>query len=536
MGEKILAKLKEIWQKIVEWWNHFTSKQKTYIVIIAAVVVVAFVGLYAILSAPDYVSIKECENTNEASQVIDVLKEEGISYKTSDDGLQIRVRREDQANANIALGASGIVVDEYSIEDALSSSFTTTESDKNKKYQLYLETRLERHFVKAFDAVKSAQVNIYMPDNDGTLLHNDEKAGAAVVLGIDGDFDKDNAANLAKLIATILGCENTDDIVIMDMKANLLFAGSDDTSISGNASSQLGVKAEAENLMNNDVKRVLQGTGVLGDIKVSSNLDIDFTNSEHTRHEYTPADGQSQGLLSEEKNYTESSTGGNGGVPGTDSNGETTYQYADNTYSESTIEELYKKYLPNEDILFEQIPPGKILYNNSSVAVSSTSYVVVNEDDVKKQGILDGITWDEYKAANSERRQITINEDLIELVSNATGIPTDSINIVAYEENVFVDSEGLKVDIQDIIQIVLIVLILGLLAIVVFKSMRTEKAPEEAEELSVENLLQSNPEPQIDSIETEQISESRRMIEKFVDENPEAVANLLRNWLNESFG
>ena len=61
-------------------------------------------------------------------------------------------------------------------------------------------------------------------------------------------------------------------------------------------------------------------------------------------------------------------------------------------------------------------------------------------------------------------------------------------------------------------------------------------APQE-EELSVESLLQSAPEePMIDAIETESKSETRMMIEKFVEENPEAAANLLRNWLEEDWG
>ena len=34
----------------------------------------------------------------------------------------------------------------------------------------------------------------------------------------------------------------------------------------------------------------------------------------------------------------------------------------------------------------------------------------------------------------------------------------------------------------------------------------------------------------------EEKSETRKMIEKFVDENPEAVASLLRNWLSEDWG
>ena len=32
------------------------------------------------------------------------------------------------------------------------------------------------------------------------------------------------------------------------------------------------------------------------------------------------------------------------------------------------------------------------------------------------------------------------------------------------------------------------------------------------------------------------MAETRRLIERFVDENPEAAASLLRNWLNEDWG
>ena len=79
-------------------------------------------------------------------------------------------------------------------------------------------------------------------------------------------------------------------------------------------------------------------------------------------------------------------------------------------------------------------------------------------------------------------------------------------------------------------------MILALLAFVVIRSMRSEKETEQPEELSVESLLQSQPEMELEDIGTEPMSETRRLIEKFVDENPEAVASLLRNWLNEGWG
>ncbi|NTV78534.1 MAG: flagellar M-ring protein FliF, partial [Clostridiales bacterium] len=108
--------------------------------------------------------------------------------------------------------------------------------------------------------------------------------------------------------------------------------------------------------------------------------------------------------------------------------------------------------------------------------------------------------------------------------------------ILSYEEPWFVDSEGLGIDAADVIQIVLIVIILGLLGFVVMRSMRTVKSQEREEELSVETLLQSAPENDLEDIGLETKSETRRIVEKFVDENPEAVAHLLRNWLSEDWG
>ncbi len=51
----------------------------------------------------------------------------------------------------------------------------------------------------------------------------------------------------------------------------------------------------------------------------------------------------------------------------------------------------------------------------------------------------------------------------------------------------------------------------------------------------MEKMLQSTPEPTVEDIDVETKSETRKMIDKFVDENPEAAANLLRNWLNEDW-
>ena len=99
----------------------------------------------------------------------------------------------------------------------------------------------------------------------------------------------------------------------------------------------------------------------------------------------------------------------------------------------------------------------------------------------------------------------------------------------------FIDKEALDVEASSVAHIVLIIVILALLAFVILRGMRSEKVEEVEEELSVESLLQSTPETELENIELETKSETRKLIEKFVEENPEAAALLLRNWLNEDW-
>ena len=50
-----------------------------------------------------------------------------------------------------------------------------------------------------------------------------------------------------------------------------------------------------------------------------------------------------------------------------------------------------------------------------------------------------------------------------------------------------------------------------------------------------DNLAFVKNQPSVDEIDMQEKSETRKAIEKFVDENPEAVALLLRNWLNDGW-
>ncbi len=528
-------RLRAIPAKILEWWNRFTSKQKTVIICIAAGVIIAFAILITVLTRPRYELLANCESTKEASQITGLLDGAGITYTVSDDGYQIRVLKEQLSDANLLLGANDIPAAAYGIDNVTDGGFSTTESDKQKRYKLYLESKMEEDLTR-FEAVKKADVQLSLPENDGTLLSKAEESFASVILELDGEFTQENAAAMAQFVKTALGNENANNITILDSQGNLLYSGEDTYSATGNASNQLSVKQQAERLVRNEVKRVLLGTNQYDNIEVASNLTLDFSSTEITEHDYTPADGQTQGVLSHEDVYSSENVNSSGGPPGTDSNSETTYEMPDTDESSATVSEESRDYLPNERIMSQTVPPGLIQYAESSISVTAITYRVEREEDIRDQGLLDGISWEEYKAANGGRTLQPVDDNIIDIVSKATGIAVENIAMVAYEEPLFIDREGLNIRPTDVIQVVLILIILGLLAFVVFRSMRGERQTEEEEPLSVEDLLQSTPEGELEDVVLEDMSEARKMIEKFVDENPEAVANLLRSWLNEDWG
>ena len=531
-------RLRALWQRLVEWWNRFTARQKTIIIVTGAAVIVTIVVLVAFLTRDKYVTLLVCEDTAQAATVKELLDDEGLKYQISTDGLTISILTTDQTNANLLLGSNNIQSHAYSIENVTDSGISATEANTQRKYVLYLESRLETEFITKFDAISNANVELHIPTNDGTLIASQEEASAAILLELSGEFTTDQASYLARAVATAIGNETTNNIVIMDTQGNMLFSGEENYSTAGTASSQLTAKSQAETLVKNEVRSVLLGTNEFDEVEVACNLVLDFSTMEKTQHDYAPEEGQKQGVLSHAETYNSDSSNNGGGVPGTDSNTEndTTYVIQDNSASSASVSEERYDYLPDETITVSSIPPGMIKYEESSIALTAISYNVIREEDAETQGLLDGITWEEYKLANNTRTRLEVDDNLIDVVSMATGISKGKIAIAAYTQNVFFDKEASSFKVTDLLQIVLIIVILGLLAFVVLRSMRREKEEEPEEELSVESLLQSTPETELEDIAMEEESETKRAINKFVEDNPEAAALLLRNWLNEEWG
>ena len=510
----MLDRLKQIPARLLEIWKNWTRNQKIIIVSAVVVFIAAVIVIAYVLSRPTYQELTKCEDYSEMNTVTTLLTDNGYTYQINN--MTVNVKKQDLTNAKMLIASNDIKPSGYSLDDALNSSLTTTEADKNKKYAKYLETKFATD-IASLDGIKKASVTVHLSDDTNSFYSTKKDTTVAVTVDTSKTVSDDAAESIAVFLATAVGSSTTNGITIIDTTGKTLFNGSDNSGSVSNISysSKLKYKSQIESTVAAGVKNTALSTSLFNDATVAINLDLDWDTVNKIATEYTAQEGREEGLY------------------------DTSYELTDGTSSSSTYTVKQYQYLPNQLVTTTNTEPGKIVYDTSTMSVTLIKNVVYNEDDCKKLGYLDNMTWDEFKAQNADPVQVQVNADWMNMLSNATGISTNNITVLAYNVPYFYDAAKTSVLSRASfwIQIALAVAILGILVFIVLRSARPLTVEEKEPELSVEEMLASTKEnqPTVDEIDLQEKSETRKAIEKFVDENPEAVALLLRNWLNDDW-
>lgn len=541
----MMDQLIAIKDKIISWWNNYTTKQKTIITCVALAVFFLIVLLSYLLTRPVYTHLATLSDGALASTLSDALDEEGIDFDMETDPsgtTSFQVEQSDYSKAVLAMGSQGIVDKEMTWEDALESDMTTSSLEKHTKIKLALQSSIRENLMN-FEGVEDASVIIDRKEDDNTIRSESEEASVSVTLRVarGKEVDTEVARAMAYYLTNAVGNSTTDNVVILDTTGKLLYGAKTDNSLGGAVSGVGEYKEKLQRTYAERTERMLLQAGY-DDAAVSEmaiELDMDKVTELYT--EYSVAEGQDQGYYSHSYEYKSNGQSGSGGTPGTDSNSEETdYMLAGNgsTNTETTLNKY--DYLPNEDVKNIEHEVGAVKRDESSMGIVLTVYHRISEDTLRENGDLDNISFDRYIDENSAVIPQEVPEGLVELVAASTGIAANNINIRVQEKPVFEASteEGFFDSATNYLMIILTVLIGALLIFVIIRGTSPVEVTEMEPELSVEDLLATTAEDEesLEEIEFGEKSETRSLIEKFVDENPDAVASLLRNWINEDWG
>lgn len=522
--------------QITNYWNKFSRIQKIQIIGIFISGLAALVILTLILSRPHYVLFMDDVLPGQMSLIKTTLDENNITYIIGDDATDISVDSGNFTDAKLILSSEGILSNTgFKWQEAFNTSLTTSSDDREMMQQLAFENELGE-LIGLIDSVEEARVKIVLPDDTRYVLNEEKEASASIMLKVIGKLSDEQVYGIASFVESAVENLSIQRIKIFDSTTSkLLFNGGSGSGVMGNAINYMEIEREQERNYARTIESLLLARGEYDDAVVSVNLKLDFDAVQTEKEENTLPEGMSESLATHV--YIYESTGVNkeaGGVPGTDSNADTTTYVTDNASgSESTVSITEKDLDVNKIVTRTVKSIGNILHKESTVTVVLNKFVYYKEVLIKEDGSLDNISWEKYKEEHNARKSIDVNPDITTLVSTAANI--DKVFVLAYEVPIFEDEPVKKNQLGDIIPIIVIVLMIGLLGYAVYKG--TEPDITEVEpELSVEEILSTTQESEeLESIEYGDKSEARIQIEKFVDENPEAVAQLLRNWLNEDW-
>lgn len=541
----MMDRLIAIKDKFLAFWDKYTTKQKTLIISVVLAIFFAIVLLGYFLTRPVYTELVKLSGDT-ASTFDSALSSGEIDYKKESDSkgnTVFSVEQSQYSDAVLLMGENKITDTEMSWDDAFNNDMTVSSAEKQTKATLALQSSIRKGLMN-FDGVEDATVYVNRPTDDGTIFSEKKETSvsASLKLAKGSEITSETAQAIAYYLANAVGNSTTDNIILTDTTGNLLYGQKEDNTLGGSVSGSDDYKEKLRNTFCKNVSNMLMKAGY-DDVQIgSANIKFNMDKVTELVKTYTANEGQDQGLYSSSYNYKSTGNSGSGGVPGTDSNGDQTDTMIQNTGSSNSETTLDKyNYLPNETVQNIEHEVGAVEPDQSSIGIVLTKYNVIKEETLESQGLLKDTTFEEYVNNNSAVTDLQVPQELITLVSAATGIATNNITIQIKQKPVYEakESSSFMDNASNYLMVILTLLIAGLLVFVIIKGTSPVEVTELEPELSVEDLLattQEDDKQDLDEIELSDKSETRQLIEKFVDENPEAVALLLRNWINEDWG
>ncbi len=529
-------RLKQLPKRLLELWNKYTSRQKTIIISVFSGVVLALAILIVLLGRTKYITLSTFETKNVATGVVQLLKDNGIKHRLLEDQLTVEVDRKRQTDALVLVTQSDLEKTGFGINDLLNTSISTTSGERLQRSHLYLSSNLEKE-IKKMVGVENVTINYVAQDSSTTILSSKKDTPASVFLTVNDEFDKENTPEaVAVLVAYALGNSSTEQIRIVNQYGVLLFDGP----VEDKEKTQDEVMAYKDTIADSYKRLVYAGFLACGYelTEVMPSITVNMDKKEiYTERLYPDNPDAEQGYYSHYETYSASGVSGEGDIPGTDSNDEPDYMLAGTLGGSSSIDSTSADYVLNKQITNEVYETGVVDKDTSSIGVVATHTIKRTKEQLEAEGLItEEMTYEQFKLLNSDPVKITPSDDLYDMVAKATGIPRENIHITTYDQYQFVDAVKEPVNWEFILTIVLAVLILAFLVYVVFRGMAPVEVSEVEPELNYSEILaEHGNNASLDDVEFGEKSETRVLIEKFFDENPESVALLLRGWLNDDY-
>ncbi len=512
--------LNQIKNQLNEFWKGLEKGKKTKLIIGSLLLVFSVTAIILIITRTSYVPLYSTAlDAKEAGVVIEKLDELGISWEEGDGFNNILVPSNQVNQIKRELAKDNFPNEGLGFNEVIEKDSITMTGDQRKwMRERALENELARD-ISGMEGVADATVRIYKPEEQGFVLNNNQEATATVfiVRATSMPFSSGKVLSIQTYVAGAVGMK-TENVTVIDDAGNYLSSqsSSDNTF---NSTDQYDLQYSIQARLDSTLKRLLETAFGYGNVAVTTSVKVNFDTEVTSITEYAPPiEGNEEGLIRSLQKMEKSTVDGStGGVPGTESNTGDVTDYAQSDGNSSKYNEA------SETVNFELNEINKQISKKPGEIESTTVSVIINSDAL----------------ANGELTN-ELKQEITDLIYGATGLSTKNVVVSAQKfmdnnleiyDNFETSGFNVSENIPLIAGLGLAFLALG--GLVGFYINRRRKANEKADlEKMIEEKTDAMTELEEIDFDSEK-SQVKKQIGTFVDRKPDAVAQLLRSWLNE---
>ncbi|HEY4361253.1 MAG TPA: flagellar basal-body MS-ring/collar protein FliF [Bryobacteraceae bacterium] len=276
---------------------------------------------------PLYTSLSQ----EDASIVVQKLKESGAAYRLAPNGSTISVQEDRVAELRLEMAAAGVPKSgRIGFEIFDKTNFGMTDFAEHVNYRRALEGELERS-VMSVSEIEQARVHISLPQ-ESVFTESKQPAKASVLVKIRAGASLPDTAMpaITHLVASAVEGLVPDNVSVLDMRGNLLNRPKRSTSPQDESSeTALEYRHKVEQDLTAKLDSTLEPLVGAGRFRTAVSADCDTTSGEQSEESYDPTrsvmtTSQKTEDTSSAPGVSSSSSGGSnasaGGVPGTASN------------------------------------------------------------------------------------------------------------------------------------------------------------------------------------------------------------------------
>ena len=384
----IKKKLSELRQFV----GQLDKRVKIISAVVAAVVVIGAVIIALILNQKDYVPLFTDVSSDEASEIVSKLQEDGVDYRYEGDGtILVEESQADSTRASLVYEgypSSGFTYDIFT-ENA---GGMATDSEQ-QTYKLYeLQNRIGAT-IGLFDGVSDAKVTIALGDEQKYVLEDTSgtEASASVVVTMKkgAELSSRQAAAIQRLVARSVPNMQMENVSVFDQNGIELSDVSDGT---GAGSTEAELSRIVEQKIEQKVVNLLTPFYGEGNVRVAANGSINMDRIIRETTTYTTPDkidaNDKTGIISSESGSNSQGTGSGtaAGVAGTEENADITEYNQQNggagdTYSSETYD---RDYLVNQVKEQTEVDPGVMDDLTVSVSINGNNFGNLEYEEVRQ--------------------------------------------------------------------------------------------------------------------------------------------------------